>query len=314
MEHDDLKDSLLDYLENTLALEQRTKLEEHLAECQECRDMYKQYCSIVNVEKAAASKPVNLKQDLSAEIMSAISELENKKDALPEMWNKSLRLVGALAGVNLLLTVVLVFMMHRFYSNAQPRTNISFDNAAYNQLYHNASFSNEQRLIPAGYRSVKMALYSTYGLSELLRDDALIDVKFSYQEEATKRELIIANTAKVLSVNILNSQPPSEEPKGRPSVSVNLLLPEKEAQRVELARLLGDLSLSVLVPETPQAGTGQPRQTVIYDPLGRQVTADAQLGSMAVIYEKDPKTGAQTRQVLVEGRWRDEKGIELTAF
>ncbi len=315
MDHKQVKESLLDYLENTMGSPERDELEAHLQECEECRDVLRQYRGIVALEKTAASCRPYLTEDLSGRVMEAIRQFEDNSTPLPEGLNRAFWLVGGLASVNAVLALILVLMIHRAYTpQSGPIINVREPSVSKELLTPAAAKTYEQPLVPAGYKPLKVALPSTQGIEQLLRKDAVIDVKCIYEQNGERHDAIIARMVQVLSVQVMHQLLPADFEQNPYTVLVVLLVPERDARRVELSRLLGDLNLSVLVPPSPSGERDRTGSMAIYDPSGRPVTSDAGVDSLAVMYSPDPRTGAQTRRVLVEGVWKEEKGIELTAF
>jgi len=227
--------------------------------------------------------------------------------------------VGSLLSMNAVLVVMLALLVRNTYFSPVRAVlpgvtgfGAGDERQFPAEMYSPAAYRGSAAAAPLGYRPVALNLESPNGLEQLTRPDALVDVKCAYKESGERREALVSQLVRVLSANLLNSPNPQSRQSVQ-TVTVTLLVPEGDAKRIELARLLGQLSLSVITPKT-EAERRERSIFTLYDPEGRPVTDEAGPNTVAVMYEPDPKTGSQTRRVFVDGKWRDEKGLELLAF
>lgn len=310
MDHREVTGKLLDLVEDALSADKKQQVLAHIEECEECRDIYKQYRSIISLEKEAAVERPYLAEDLSGGIIKLIEQQE--RSAAPQPAPVKLHwLVGSLMSINVVLLMIFALMVRSSYFPQSPPVLLAGSHGVSGvsqPVSANAPFVN------TGYQPLTVNLESPDGLNQLTNKDALVDVKCLYEEGGKKRDAILSQLVRVQSFSFTNEDEGEARKEQRPSVTVTLLIPEKDIRRVELARLLGKLSLSVIVP--PERDQAEPRTAAmtIYDPSGRPVTTEASPSTVAVMYEPNPKTGSQTRRVFVDGQWKEGKGIELTAF
>ena len=96
------------------------------------------------------------------------------------------------------------------------------------------------------------------------------------------------------------------------STTITLLVTEKDAKKIELARTLGALSLSLVGDEETKQTSDQPDTITIQDLIGTPVQkkeAPVEVANDGVMYTSDPRTGRQLRYVLRKGRWQLDRSF-----
>ncbi len=158
--------------------------------------------------------------------------------------------------------------------------------------------------IPPGYRAVTITVDSRTAVEGWARPNTRVDVLWTYQDrDGVKKVATIVRFTKILSVGGATNAEGKPEGAGAPT-TITLLVGEKEAKKIELARTLGSLSLSLVgdqednkVSDTPDVVT---IDTILGTPAEKKGNDEPNDG---VMYTQDPKTGKQVRYVLRNGRW-----------
>lgn len=157
--------------------------------------------------------------------------------------------------------------------------------------------------IPAGYRAVTINVDARSGVEGWAKPNSRVDVLWTYTDRDKQMKVAtIVRFSKVLSVggNVSGTAGPLNG-----TTTVTLLVTERDAKKVELARELGKISLS-LVGGTEDVKDDSPSEPVdISSILGtpRDIEGPAEEPVDGTMYSTDPKTGAKVRFVLRNGRW-----------
>lgn len=103
--------------------------------------------------------------------------------------------------------------------------------------------------IPPGYRAVTIAVNQISGIENLIKPGDRVDVLLTYTQGAGKKIVkTLVRFSKVLSVGGMTGNDPTRQQPQQAVMagSISLLVSEKDAKRVELARTLGQLSLTLV--------------------------------------------------------------------
>lgn len=166
--------------------------------------------------------------------------------------------------------------------------------------------------IPQGYRAVTILVDRRSSVEYFARPDSRVDVLWTFVKDGKQQLATIVRFVKILSVagttaqNLQAGNVASVEGQGQ--TTVTLLALERDAKKIELARSIGVVSLTLVGEEdevverddpgiiTPGAITGtlEPRQATPDEPK-----------VAGTLYTTDPRTGKQTAFILPEGgrRW-----------
>ena len=162
--------------------------------------------------------------------------------------------------------------------------------------------------IPAGYRAATITVDARSGVEGFARPNTRVDVLWSYSQDGRKKVATIARFVKVLSVAGNTEDRAERASLGAKSTTVTLLVTEKDAKKVELARSLGTLSLSLVGDEETASRANEPDTVTIQDLIGRPAAVEPQdSATEGVMYSADPRTGRQIRYVLRNGRWARDR-------
>ncbi len=164
--------------------------------------------------------------------------------------------------------------------------------------------------IPPGYRAVTIMVDARSGVEGFAKPNSRVDVLWSYAQDGRSKVATIVRFVKVLSVAGVTqaSQQNSAIGAGAP---VTLLVTEKDAKKIELARTLGALSLSLVGDQEPGASAGEPDSITINDLIGRPATQEpGEEANDGEMYTVDPRSGRQIRYVLRNGRWVRDAGFD----
>ncbi len=160
--------------------------------------------------------------------------------------------------------------------------------------------------IPPGYRAATITVDARSGVEGFAKPNTRVDVLWTFAQDGRKKVATIARFVKILSVGGVVSGA-AERAAVASSTTITLLVTERDAKKIELARSLGELSLS-LVGEHESAQPGNdPDSVSIMDLIGQPAnqTQTEQVAPQhdGVMYTSDPHTGRQIRYVLINGRW-----------
>jgi pilus assembly protein CpaB len=159
--------------------------------------------------------------------------------------------------------------------------------------------------IPPGYRAVSININSVSGVEGFAKPNSRVDILWTYSKGGRKEVATISRFVKVLSVGGNTSaagQRVNVSKKG--GTTVTLLVTEKDAKKIELARSLGSISLSLVGDSETHTSGNEPDSITIQDLIGRPATAQtAEVANDGVMYTSDPRSGRQLRYVLRNGRW-----------
>jgi pilus assembly protein CpaB len=169
--------------------------------------------------------------------------------------------------------------------------------------------------IPAGYRAVTITVDRRSGVEGFARPDSRVDVLWSFVKDGRQQVATIVRFTKILSVAGMTAraegQPAAANDQG--VTTVTLLVTEKDAKKIELARTLGTVSLSLVGGEEQSAPVDDPDTVDINELIG--IKPDPGKGGVeepqadGIMYSTDPKTGKQVRYLLQNKRWVQDKNF-----
>ena len=168
--------------------------------------------------------------------------------------------------------------------------------------------------IPPGYRAVTIEVDRRTGVEGFAKPNSRVDVLWTYEDpkdrDRRKKVATIVHFSRVLSVGGVTSIEAANAAQGSANATtVTLLVTEQDAKKIELARTLGVLSLSLVGEQEQSAVAAAPEPIDIYTLLGRgPETEQAEEPSEGIMYTEDPKTGRQVKYLLRRGRWERAPG------
>lgn len=164
--------------------------------------------------------------------------------------------------------------------------------------------------IPDGFRATTLVLDQRAGAGGWATPKTRVDVLCTYRDtDGQMKVQTIVRFAKVLSVNRCTK---SEicPPVSSGNDNITLLVSEKDARGLELARAVGTLSLIRVSDRVSQPSGGIEAAITIDQLFGTQRSeAPPQERPAGTITWTDPSTGRAQQKQLFNGRWRD--GNEL---
>ena len=163
--------------------------------------------------------------------------------------------------------------------------------------------------IPPGFRAVTILVDSRSGVEGFAKPGTRVDVLFTFTDrDAKKKVATLSRFIKVLSMGGATTVEGKGTISG--SVDVTLLVTERDAKRIELARNVGSLSLALVGGDEqgkPRAEDGE--NVDINDITGARDPITQEEPAQGYMYMKDPQTGRQMKFKLKSGgRW--EKDVE----
>jgi pilus assembly protein CpaB len=158
--------------------------------------------------------------------------------------------------------------------------------------------------IPPGYRAVSIEVDLRQGVEGFAKPNSRVDILWTYSKDGRKEVATIARFVKVLSFGGNTSDAGQRVAVNKKGSTVTLLVTEKDAKKIELARSLGTLSLSLVGDSETHTSGSEPDSITIQDLIGRPATTQtAEVANDGVMYTSDPRSGRQLRYVLRNGRW-----------
>jgi len=165
--------------------------------------------------------------------------------------------------------------------------------------------------IPPGYRAKTIRLGQSEVVAGYVGPNKRVDVMLVYKDpRGIKTVDTIIEFAKVLSFNG-GTSPGPKSTKAKKHNTVTLLVTQRDAQRLELAKDVGRLTLSL----RSDLGTGEKKTDVgpiqLPDVIKVHVEEDRDPNINGTIYYSDPRTGQQIRRQLVNRKWKRAEKMSL---
>ncbi len=163
--------------------------------------------------------------------------------------------------------------------------------------------------IPDGYRAVSITMDARSGVEGYVRPNSRVDVLWLYRDrEDVPKIATIVRFARVLSVNGQTSVASLFGPGGGSPVGseliATLLITEREAKMIELARETGRVSLSLVGDSDAQVSNTEEVVTVhdlVRSEKDSKATEERIQGTFST---RDPRTGKQVRLQLSKDDWK----------
>ena len=155
--------------------------------------------------------------------------------------------------------------------------------------------------IPRGYRAVTILVNMQSGVEGFAKPNSRVDVLWSYTQDNEQKIATIVRFVKILSVGG-QTEAGEEKPVIGADTPVTMLATERDAKKIELARTMGTLSLSLVGDSESGSTDTRPDSMGIESLIGRPAAQEEEPndGEMVMV---DPETGAQVRYELRAGRW-----------
>ncbi|MCB0325646.1 MAG: hypothetical protein KDD69_18820 [Bdellovibrionales bacterium] len=242
---------------------------------------FAEYRSIVALEDIIAAEAPTLACDLTDSILAALED----EDRVGEP-----QLVGFTRGVNQLIGTLVV-------------ANFAL------LLVLGSLLGNRRTALDLHARTVDIqpiVVEVAAGPASLPMPGARVDVEVAFQSGDRELETSIARFIEVAAVHAAtdDSTAPSR---------VVLLAPTASIDRINLARLFGQVKLAVVPLPTANA-VEKAAFRMLLDPEGRTVAPSVSPFTEAVVYLRDKEDNQVRRQVLVNGQWMERTGPRLLAF
>lgn len=161
--------------------------------------------------------------------------------------------------------------------------------------------------IDPGYRAVAVQITDQSGVAGLIQSNSRVDVLFTRPGTMTEASTsTILQNVKVLSVGKLTPTGAAVDPRAQRSPVVTLVLPPADAQKLELAKNEGRISLSLRNPlDQSQTALAGPMTTEVLDPTladriekSRRKQSGMAEGGRAVLRKEPPKDPPPPRAVV----------------
>ncbi len=161
--------------------------------------------------------------------------------------------------------------------------------------------------IPPGFRAVTIPVDSRSGVEGFAKPGSRVDTLFTFQDKDGKKKVTtLLRFAKILSAGGATSIDGRVAIQG--AVDVTLLVTERDAKRIELARNVGTLSLSLAGGEEQgKVRDEDPASVDLSDITGVRDRPDSEEPAAGYMYMRDPKTGRNVKFKLKSGgRWEKD--------
>jgi Flp pilus assembly protein CpaB len=156
--------------------------------------------------------------------------------------------------------------------------------------------------IPPGYRGVAIQVDRRTAVSGFVTPNRRVDVILTFVRRGQAQVTTLARFVKVISVGG-DLRDKNHSTIGKQGTTVTLMVTEKDAKKIELARNMGNLSLSLIgedgPPEHGVDGDTFGENYIFNDPPATQ----PELITDGTMYTRDPRTGRTMRYVLRNKRW-----------
>lgn len=302
MNHHDVETHFIDLVERTLEPDHAARLEAHLDSCTQCRTRFAQYRALVQLEPLVSSILAGSSEgEHEHEIGRSPAELTASIVAdcagtAPAQRKAPVRLIAALGLTNVALLAVIGVML---FGTAAPNGG--------NGLRASAAPGSES------YRTISMELDSSVAD---LSDDGALRADLVFASDRTHAPRSLARFVRVLSV----------EKSAGSLRSVQLMIREKDLERIQVARILGDVELSLYREGTrgderadararnESAHSSRRPESARGKPVVPALPSPPPGATPAVLYAPDPRSGAELRFVRTGESWTPEPGVAVTGF
>ncbi len=166
--------------------------------------------------------------------------------------------------------------------------------------------------IPNGFRAVTIQVDSRSGVEGFAKPGSRVDVLFTFMDKDGKKKVAtLARFIKILSSGGATTVDGRVAIQG--SIDVTLLVTERDAKRIELARNVGSLSLTLVGgDEQGKVRDEDPASVDLSDITGVRDRPTSEDPAQGYMYMRDPKTGRNVKfKLKAGGRW--EKDADAVA-
>jgi len=159
--------------------------------------------------------------------------------------------------------------------------------------------------IPAGYRAISINVDPITAVGGFVTPGSRVDVMMTFRHRGKRKITTLAHFVKVVSIG-QNTANVHHTQVSRKGTTATLLVQEKEARKIELARNIGSLSLALL-GDAATPGDAKPSAPMDEGKIFGFTEEKAEIANDGVMYASDPRTGRNVRYVLNRGRWAIDK-------
>jgi Flp pilus assembly protein CpaB len=159
--------------------------------------------------------------------------------------------------------------------------------------------------IPAGYRAITITVDARKGVEGWARPNSRVDILLTYKDENGKTNVAtIVRFVRILSVAGQIHDGGGQRMQIGKDTNITLLVEERDAKKIELARSYGEISLA-LVGNDPVIPTSEPESPVTPGELfgGQRAQTEEVSPPDGRMTMKDPRTGEIMLYELRNGRW-----------
>ena len=268
----------------------------HLQECPECALAYQRFRGIVSLEQLLAEEESEWTQvDVSDEVMAVISG-----DRTPnELSSRAAWWIPALVSSNLTLLVVVVLLQltSRTGGLADRGASLAYGLPSLTSIAtQNVAFRDDV----GGMRMVTVDLDTSLPTQIPLSSATRADVTVNLDDGAAGGSVVLAQFVPVVAIELAAGAVPR----------ASLLVSGETARRIDIARVVGGIRLSLYSATARQALSPVP----LSDPDGRPVAAELSAETVAVMYRPDPRRAEPVRMVFNNGGWEEKRGVDVRAF
>ncbi len=160
-------------------------------------------------------------------------------------------------------------------------------------------------LIPPGHRAVTIDVTKTTSVEGFTRPNTRVDVLYAFTDRDGQRKVAtIVRFAKILSYGGVTANTGTNNRTEGAAKTVTVLVTERDAQRIELAKTTGQLSLVLVGDNEPGRVTSEPSVVTLDTIIGAAPTDAIKKNPVAGrMMVTDPKTGQKVSYCLRGGNW-----------
>ena len=167
--------------------------------------------------------------------------------------------------------------------------------------------------IPSGYRLITILIDGRSGVEGYAKPGSRVDVLWTFTKDEDEMIGTLAHFVKVVSIGG-NSQNNTKEDRvavdNKAKTTASLLVTEMQAKYIELARSMGELSLTLVGGNEPNPETKElvfVKMKNILEPEGSLEEEEEDEDIQGVTYSTDPVTGKTRKHILKKGKWSIDK-------
>lgn len=309
-----MDERFLDLLEGRIDSDQTEALQRAMELDQSLAKGYAEYRAVHRLAQLVSEADPMLDEDLSDSILGKIDSgqfsvpsISTVVEAAPLLPPQYRWWLSGLSAINTVLAVVLIVMLTnrgQLDAAAGPGAMSAL------QLAEQAN-ATQVALVASQYPAYRAVPIDVVVPAErLMAAPIRLDMNVRLQQGAQQRVIELARFLPVIDVRRVA---------GNTETTLLVLVPEHLVERLNRARILGELDVSLITPVAVNSASDAPAVTQaslhpVYDTAGRLIADQIPSESLAVLYMRDKQSGAEMRHVLFHGDWLPDTAVSAIGF